>query len=177
MTNYSVFNKSNSPLYTQMTNTYTSPGIESEPEGSAAKSGILYTLSSGSVSVPASQSLLLQAVNPAGSGKTMYVSRIMGGVTGSAAVFVYSGGTITGGTNPVPVNMLFGSTSKSSMTTKQSTGTLGATFINVISLPVSSGLYSIPLTGSIVVPAGQILTVTVGTGALTASINIVWWEF
>lgn len=177
MTNYSIFNKSNSPLYTEITNTFSSPGIESAPAEDAAKSGLLYTLSSGSVSVPSGSSLLLQVSNPGGSGKTMYVSRVMGGVTAAAAVLMHSGGTITGGTTPTPVNMLFGSSNVSSMTTRQNTGSLTGTPVTFASLPVTAGLYTIPIGGSIVVPPGQTFTVTVGTGALNASAVVTWWEF
>ncbi|MFD0678044.1 MULTISPECIES: hypothetical protein [unclassified Paenibacillus] len=64
MTNYSIFNQANAPLYTNMTNTYANPGVETLPEGNAAISSLLFTLTTGSVSVSSGQSLLLQAANP-----------------------------------------------------------------------------------------------------------------
>jgi hypothetical protein len=33
------------------------------------------------------------------------------------------------------------------------------------------------LNGSIIVPPGQTLTISAGTGAQTAAINLSWWEF
>ncbi|WKL04249.1 hypothetical protein Q0F98_14510 [Paenibacillus amylolyticus] len=32
MTNYNVFNQSNRPLFTQLTNTFSAPGIEASPD-------------------------------------------------------------------------------------------------------------------------------------------------
>ncbi|BFH63320.1 MULTISPECIES: hypothetical protein [Paenibacillus] len=176
MVNFKIFNKSSLPLYTQNVNTYTSPGIGSLPSSSAASAGASFTLTSGSVTVPISQNLLLQISNPAGSGKTVYASSISGGSTAAATVNVYSGGTITGGTTPTPQNNLFGSTITSIVTTHQNNGTLGGSPVLYINVPVTAGLYSISLNGSLVVPPGQTLTITLGTGALTGSINLSWWE-
>ncbi|MWV43112.1 hypothetical protein GRF59_05665 [Paenibacillus sp. HJL G12] len=176
MANFNIFNRSTRPLYTQSVNTFTSPGIGTFAGSGAASSGESFTLTSGSVSVPASQSLLLQISNPAGSGKSVYVSRISGGATAAAAVNVLSAGTITGGTTPTVQNNLFGSSIVSIVTTRQNNGTLGGTPILYLNMPITTGIYVISLDGSIVVPPGQTLTVTLGTGALTASINLSWWE-
>lgn len=177
MTNYSIFNKSNSPLYTQSTNTYLIPAIESTPEGDAAKSGALYILSTGSVSVGAGSNLLLQITNPLASGKTIYVSNLIGGVTAAATVTIQKSGTITGGTTPTPFNANLGSANTSVVTTKQNTGTLGGSPTSFISVPVTASMYSLAFGGGIVVPANQTLSITVGTGALTASAILTWWEY
>lgn len=39
MTNYNVFNQSNRPLFTQLTNTFSAPGIEASPDSGAAAAG------------------------------------------------------------------------------------------------------------------------------------------
>jgi len=177
MTNYSVFNQSNSPLYTQSTNTYLVPGIEGSPEGDAAKSGALYILSSGSVGVGSGANLLLQLANPSGSGKTIYVSSLMGGTTAAATVTVLKGGTITGGTTPTPFNANLGSANTSIGSTRQNTGTLGGTSTGFLALPVTAGMYLLDFGGGVVVPPNQTLTVTVGPGSLTASAALTWWEY
>ncbi|RAI99165.1 hypothetical protein DET54_103304 [Paenibacillus pabuli] len=177
MTNSHVFNQSNGPLYTQLTNTFSAPGIESTPEGGAAAAGSSFTLTTGSVSVGAGLNLLLQVVNATGSGRTLYVSRISGGTTAAATLTVYSGGTITGATTTTPVNTLLGNANASVMTTRQNTGTLTGTFTSLVSIPLTAGIYMLNLNGSIIVPPGQTLTISVGTGSQTAAINLSWWEF
>lgn len=42
MPNDSVFNQSSQPLFTEQVNTYVAPGIDSAPEGGAAKAGLLF---------------------------------------------------------------------------------------------------------------------------------------
>jgi hypothetical protein len=177
MTNSNVFNQSNGPLYTQLTNTFSAPGIESTPEGGAAAAGSSFILTTGSISVGAGLNLLLQVVNATGSGRTLYVSRISGGTTAAATLNVYSGGTITGGTTTTPVNTLLGNANTSVMTTRQIAGTLTGTSTSLLSIPLTAGIYMLNLNGSIIVPPGQTLTISAGTGAQTAAINLSWWEF
>jgi hypothetical protein len=177
MPNFFVFNSQYNPLFTQLVNTYTTPSVETPPEGDAAKAGILYILTSNSINVPIGQNLLLQVSNPVGSGKTVYISSISGGASAAATVTLYSGGTITGGTSPTPFNTNFSSTNSSVMTTKLNTGSLGGTFNTFMSLLIASGLFILNANGGIIVPPGESLTVSVGTGSLTASGNITWWEY
>ncbi|MCR8642678.1 hypothetical protein NV379_08380 [Paenibacillus sp. N1-5-1-14] len=177
MPNNFIFNVTGNPLYTQLTNTYTTPGIESFAQSDAAKSGALYTLTSGSVSVTASNSLLLQVANPSGSGVTMYVWRVTGGVSAANTISLYSGGTVTGGTTPAPFNMNLGSTNISAMTTRNAIGTIGGSPVQFTSVLLAAGYYEIGFNGALIVPPNRTLTVTIGTGALTASANISWYEF
>ncbi|KOY14476.1 hypothetical protein [Paenibacillus xylanivorans] len=177
MTNSNVFNQSNGPLYTQLTNTFSTPGIESTPEGGAAAAGSNFALTTSNVSIGAGLNLLLQVANSVGSGRTLYVSRISGGTTAAATLIVYSGGTITGGTTPTPVNTLLGNANTSVMTTRQINGTLTGTSTILLSIPLTAGIYMLSLNGSIIVPPGQTLTISTGTGAQTAAINLSWWEF
>lgn len=177
MTNYTVFNKSNSPLYTQSTNTYLTPAIEGAPESDAAKSGILYIASSGSTAVGSGSSLLFQIANPGGSGKTIYVSSVAGGVTAAVTLNLLKGGTITGGSSPAPFNANFGSSNTSIATVRQNTGTLGGTSTNFMSIPLTSGMYMLIFGGGVVVPPNQTLSITIGTAAATSSAALTWWEY
>lgn len=177
MPNFFVFNNAGSPLFTQSTNTYTAPGVESLAESDAAKSGLLFTLASGISSVPSGQNLLVQVTNPGGSGKTMYISRIIGGITAAATLTIASGGTFTAAATPAPFNMNFGSATASSMTTKTANGTLGGSPVSFTAILAAAGQYTIGFGGGIVVPPGGVLTFSAGTGALNASANIMWWEF
>ena len=178
MTNYFVFDTVNNPLYTQMTNTYTAPGIEGGAEGDAAKSGVLYVLTSGSTAVAANQNLLLQVTNPGGSGVSMYISSITGGSSAAATVTLYSGGTVTGGTTPTPFNALFGSsnTSAMAMTTRSVSSTITGSPTTFTTLLTAGSYFYLPYAGQLIVPPGRSITVSVGPGALTAAANITWWE-
>lgn len=84
---------------------------------------------------------------------------------------------MTAGSTPVPVNTLLGNTNASVVTTRQNTGTLGGTFTSIASIPLTAGMYSLDLNGSIIVPPGQTLSISVGTGSQTGAINLFWWEF
>ncbi|QHW32451.1 hypothetical protein GZH47_17625 [Paenibacillus rhizovicinus] len=176
MNNYNVFNTEHNPVYMQQNNNFTSPGINGLPELDAAKSGFLFILTSGSVAAGSGSSLLLQVTNSNGSGKKLYISGITGGTTAAATLTVLSGGTITGGTTPTPINALFGSATTSVVTTKQNTGTLGGTPTTVMAMQLTAGMYNVELSGGLIVQANQTLSLTLGTGALTGSINLTWWE-
>lgn len=175
MTNNSVFNNENSPVYMLTNNGYVSPVIISPTEYNASTNQRLFCLSTGNVSVGSGASLLLQIANPNGSGRTVYLSRVAGGASNTVTLTVASGGTITGGTTPTPVNAYLGSATTSIVTTKQNTGTLGGTPTSFFTA-MAADIYVVEFNGSIIVPANQTLTVTAGTGSVTASLNLMWWE-
>ncbi|MBR2565384.1 MAG: hypothetical protein IKE29_12255 [Paenibacillus sp.] len=179
MTNTNVFNQSNGPLFTQLTNTFAAPGIGAAPDTGAAAAGSFFALTTINSSLPSNQNLLLQIVNASGSGRTVRIAGLFGGTTAAATLVVYSGGTVAipGSVTPVPVNTLLGNTNTSIVTTRQNTGTLGGTFTSLLSMPLTAGMYTLDLNGSIVVPPGQTLSISVGTGNQTAAINLFWWEF
>ncbi|WP_239301322.1 hypothetical protein [Paenibacillus sp. ACRRY] len=177
ITNYNVFNQSNGPLFTRLTNTFSAPGIEASAESGAAAAGSFFALTTNNTLLPNNQNLLLQIINAVGSGRTLRISSISGGTTAAATLVVYSGGTITASSTPVPVNTLLGSTNTSVVTTRQNTGTLGGAFTSLLSLPLTAGMFRMDFEGSIVVPPGQTLSVSVGVGNQTAAINLFWWEF
>ncbi|MFF2481208.1 hypothetical protein [Paenibacillus sp. NPDC058071] len=177
MTNYSVFNRENRPLYTLLNNTYTSPAVVSPPEGSASAAGRLFTITSGSTSVGAGSNLLIQISNPNVSGRTLYVSSISGGISAAATINVYSSGTITGGTTPTPFNCQFGNSGTSVASARVTTGSVvGSPTLFLTSL-LAAGQFTFPFTGGIVIPPNRSITISVGTGSITAAANIVWWEF
>ena len=158
-------------------NTYVSPGVEATPDAGAAAAGRLFSLTSGNVSVGSGSSLLLQVVNPAASGRTLYFSQVIGGTTAAASLILYRGGTLTGGSVLTPINNLFGSSITSVMTAQQVTGSITGSPVTLISIPLTAGAYSTRLPGTIIVPSGQSMTLSLGTGALTGSLNVSWWEF
>jgi len=177
MTNTNVFNQSNGPLFTQLTNTFAAPGIGAAPDTGAAAAGSFFALTTNNTLIPSNQNLLLQILNAAGSGRTIRIASLSGGTTAAATLVVYSGGTVTIGSTPVPVNTLLGNANTSVVTTRQNTGTLGGTFTSLLSIPLTAGLYALDLNGSIVVPPGQSLSIGLGTGNQTGAINLFWWEF
>lgn len=176
MPNNKVFNTISMPIYSLQTNTYTSPAVEEDASAAAAAAGISFWLPTGNVSVGGSANLLLQITNPSGSGKTVSINQISGGSSASASLILYSGGTITGGTTPTPSNSRLGTATTSIVTTKQLTGTLTGSPTTLYSTFVTAGLYNLVFQGGLVVPVNQTLTVSLGVGSLTGSINLNWWE-
>lgn len=84
MPNETVFNQNSQPLYTEQVNTYIAPGIDTLPEAGAAMSGLLFGIPFAST-VGTSTPLVMQVANPGGSGRTLYISRIIAS-TGTASV-------------------------------------------------------------------------------------------
>ncbi|WP_088833691.1 hypothetical protein [Paenibacillus tyrfis] len=154
MPNYSIFNRSNGPLYTQQVNTFSAPGIDSSPEGGAAMSGILFSANFSS-SITAAQDAILQVSNPANSGKTMYVSRIAGSSSISGTTVNVLKNATVAGSAVTPVNLNFGSTTASVMTVQSLAGTMGGTPVTILTLILAAGSFVLELGGRIVVPPGN----------------------
>ncbi|MFC4779401.1 hypothetical protein ACFO9Q_21615 [Paenibacillus sp. GCM10023252] len=176
MTNQNVFNNENTPLYVQSTSSYLSPEVVSPPEGSAARNGRLFMTTSASTSVGAGSSLLVQITNPSASGRTLYISRISGGVSAAATFNLYSGGTVSGGTTPTPFNTQLGSSVTSIATARVATGSVTGSPTVFTTVIVAAGMFTFDFTGAIIVPETRVLTFSIGTGSLTAAANITWWE-
>lgn len=176
MTNYHVFDQVNDPVYTHQVNTYVDPGIEAGPEADAAREGVLF-IAHFSASVPAAQNLMLQVTNPMGSGRTMYISRVSGSSSASNVLLTLLRNGTFSGSAVTPVNLNFGSANTSAMTAQGGTGTVGGspTTVAALILPTEPLVYSIG--GGIVVPPGNSLTVTIGTGTTNAAAQIQWWEY
>lgn len=176
MSNFHVFNNADDPLFTQQVNTFIVPGIESTPEGDAAKEGILYS-ANFSAAIGAGQNLILQTSNPANSGKTIYISRVSGSVSAAGATFsLLKNGTVSG-SSVTPVNLNFGSVNTSVMGVFSATGTVSGSPLTIITLVLSAGHFIIDFTGRIIVPPGSSLTITVGPGSASATANVNWWEY
>lgn len=192
MSNNEVFNTSGNPIFTQMTNTYQSPGIISPPESNASLAGSLYNvnLSNSALVVLGltSATISLMITNPVGSGKMIYVSRVMGSVGGSSLLSSLSGsavlvksGTLTAPSTLTPSNNNFSSTNVSVVTAKSSVSTVsGGT--TLLSFQLAPGPFSQDYTGRIIVPPGNSLAVSVTASSSTAGLtitsaaNITWWE-
>lgn len=176
MTNSSVFNNQKVPLYMFINNSYSSPAVVSQPEGSAAISGELFIVTTASTSVASGSNLLIQITNPSGSGKSLYISGISGGISAAATINVYSGGTVSGGTTPTPFNSQFGSTVASIATARTSTGSVSGTPTLFYTALLAAGIFNLTFTGAVIVPPNRSIAISVGTGAITAAANIIWWE-
>lgn len=177
MANYSIFNQIDHPLYTQQVNTFSFPGIDSTPEGGAAKAGMLFSVNFAST-VTTPSPLVLQITNPVGSGKNMYISRVSGSSAAAVVLSVLKNGTVSGSA-VTKVNLNFGSTAASVMTAQSATAAVTGTPVTVTSLLLSAGPFVIDYTGRIIVPPNNSLTIsatlTGGSANATASIN--WWEY
>ncbi|MFU1795945.1 hypothetical protein ACM1RC_18950 [Paenibacillus azoreducens] len=191
MPNHFVFDKSSRPVYTNLTNTYKSPGTVALPETGAGAAGNLYAASatnSATFALGGTVAITLQVANPAGSGKTLYVSRIAGGVTVAlnllssftGTLTLTKAGTLTSPTTLTPVNSNFASTNTSVMTVHSSTSapTGGTAFF---SIPLQAGPFLYDEAGGYVVPPGQTITMSVSgslsvAGVVGTTADLVWWE-
>ncbi len=192
MPNEHVFDKPGQPVYTNQINTYISPGIVAPPETSAGVSGRLFianAINSTSLGLlGGTVTISIQVTNPAGSGRTLYVSRITGGVTValnllssfSGTLTLSQNGTLTTPTTLTPVNSNFASTQTSVMTARSSTAAVtgASTFFSV---PLEAGPFLYEENGRYVVPPGQSINMTVSAsltvaGLVGTSADIMWWE-
>ncbi|MFD0673322.1 hypothetical protein [Cohnella sp. GCM10027633] len=192
MPNDAVFDYKNQPVFNRQINTYQSPGTVAPPDADAASSGREFmTTATNSQSLGVlggSVVITLQLSNPNGSGRTLYLSRIAGGTGVSLSllssfngtVTFVKGGTLTSPSTLTPVNGNFASATTSVMTARSSvSASSGGT--PFMAMPLSPGPFEAQLTGAIVVPPNQAITVTVSAaltvlGVLSCTANMVWWE-
>jgi hypothetical protein len=176
MTNNSVFNNERQPLYMLINNAYNAPASVAPPDASAAASGQLFVVATGNAAIAGASNQLTQITNPSGSGKSLYISKISGGITAAASLIIYSGGTVTGGTTPAPFNCQLGNATASIATARVASGSVTGTPTTIMSMPIAAGMYALDFTGGIIVPPNTVITLSLGPGALTAATNIMWWE-
>lgn len=178
MPNDAVFNQSSQPLYTEQVNTYVAPGIDSFPEASAAMSGLLFGIPFTST-VTSSAPLVLQVSNPAGSGRTAYISQITASSATAALTLTLLRNATVSGTTVTPVNMNFGSAVTSMMAPVTSTAAPTGSPATLTSLLLAVGPLLYNLNGRIIVPPGNSLTITItiSSGSSTATGGIYWWEY
>ncbi|AIQ54709.1 hypothetical protein [Paenibacillus sp. FSL R7-0331] len=192
MPNHYVFNDNDQPLFVEMTNTFRSPDITAPPELGAAESAVLYS-ANASASATVVLSLISAVIsvrinNPAGSGRTVFISRITGSIGGSSLLSAMSGTftIIRGGTLSSPaalpaVNNNLASSAVSSQTVQSSTSAVsGGTVLN--SYQLAPGSFSQSFTGSIVLPPGSSLCANVTSSSsaiglvITSALSLTWWE-
>ncbi|QHW32450.1 hypothetical protein GZH47_17620 [Paenibacillus rhizovicinus] len=192
MPNHFIFDQSNSNFFGKLVNTYAAPGTVAPPDNNAAVNArefvATFTSSSSLGILGGSVIATMQISNPSGSGRTLYVSRITGGVGISLSLLssfngsmtLNRAGTIASPSTLTPFNTLFGSAAASVMTASSSASAIsgGTDFINY---PIEPGLFSLDYNGSLVVPPNQSISVTVSgalsvAGVLACFANITWWE-
>ncbi|AZN38666.1 hypothetical protein [Paenibacillus albus] len=192
MPNNSVFDQSNGKLFGQLVNTYAAPGVTAPPDNSAtvaAREFITTFMTSSSLGILGGSVIAsIQISNPSGSGRTLYVSRISGGVGISLSLLssfngsltITRAGTISSPSTLTPFNTLFGSSATSAMTARSSTSAIsgGTSFFTV---PLNPGMFSFDYTGGLVVPENQSISITVSAsltvaGVLSSNANMSWWE-
>ncbi|MEK3879847.1 hypothetical protein NSS64_02065 [Paenibacillus sp. FSL H8-0122] len=191
MPNNYVINDNDQPVYVEMTNTFRAPDISAPPEMSASQAAVLFSANaSNSATIVLS---LLSAVisvrisNPAGSGRTLYLSRISGSIGGtsvltsiSGSFSIVKGGTISSPSTVTPVNNNLASTAASSMTVQSSTAAIsgGTVLANV---QIAPGVFSPAFTGSIIVPPNNVISISVSSssaavGTIISALSLNWWE-
>lgn len=178
MPNDSVFNQSSQPLYTEQVNTYVTPGIDSAPEGGAAKAGLLFVIPAAST-VTSAAPLVVQVSNPVGSGRTLYVSRVTASTaTAVVTLTLLRNATVTG-TTVIPINYNFGSALTSVMTARTSNAAPTGSPATLLSLLLTVGPTIVDFAGQIVVPPGTSITLSlaIASGSSAATAGISWWEY
>jgi len=190
--NYNVFNPLTQPVYTSNTNTYISPGIVAPPENDAGNSGRLFnsgTTNSTTLGLLGGSVIAtVQLSNPAGSGRTLYVSRLSGGITVSlnllssfsGSMNVSANGTLSSPSTLTAVNSNLSSTNTSVAIVRFSIAApTGAT--TLMTMPLQAGPFSSSIFGSYVVPPGQAINLNVSGslsvgGLLASTAYFAWWE-
>lgn len=192
MPNHSVFNDEDQPVYVEMTNSYLTPDISAPPEMNAAQNTVLYSANaSASATVVLALISAISSVriaNPAGSGRTFHISRISGSIGGSSLLSAMSGtfsivrgGTLTSPATLTPVNNNLGSSAASVATAQTSTSVISGGLV-LYSYQLAPGTFSQPFSGSIVLPPGSALSVSVVSSSsaigltITSAVSLVWWE-
>lgn len=192
MPNNNVFNPLSQPVYTSNTNTYTSPGIVAPPENNAGSTGNLYNAGSTNSTtlglLGGTVIATVQLANPAGSGKTLYVSRLSGGITVSlnllssfsGSMSLSANGTLTSPTTLTSVNSNLSSSNTSVATVRFSAAApSGAT--PLMAMPLQAGPFLSNEFGRYVVPPGQAINLSVSGslsvgGLLASTAYFAWWE-
>ncbi|KOY14475.1 hypothetical protein [Paenibacillus xylanivorans] len=192
MPNDHVFNPLNRPVYTSITNTFTSPGIVAPPENNAGITGNLYNAGSTNSTtlglLGGSVVATVQMSNPAGSGKTLYISRLSGGITValnllssfSGSMSLSANGTLTSPSTLTPVNSNLSSSNTSVATVRFSAAAPTGT-TTLMATPLQAGPFLSNEFGRYVVPPGQSINLSISgsltVGGLMASTSyFAWWE-
>ncbi|RUS49100.1 hypothetical protein [Cohnella sp. AR92] len=194
MTNFTVLDSKSQPISIRMANTFRSPGIAVPVSAGAATSGAAFACSfTNSVllgAVGGSGFAVLQISNPAGSGKNVYASAMLGGIdvgltlissfTGVAQIT--RGAALSSPTTASATNLRLGSNGTSVATIQTATAAVSGGSV-AMQLPLlQSNSCSLPLNGQFIVPPGQTIelqaqgTVSLIAVTMIAKVNLMWWE-
>lgn len=178
MPNEAVFNQNNQPLYTEQVNTYTAPGIDTLPEAGAAMSGLLFGIPFAAT-VTSSAPLVMQVSNPGGSGRTVYISRVIASTGTASVTLTLLRNATVGGSVITPLNYNFGSAVTSAAAARTATAAPTGSPATLMSMLLAIGPVILDFDGRIILPPGNSLTlsVTIASGSTAATGNISWWEF
>lgn len=191
MPNNYVINDNDQPVYVKMTNTFLAPDISAPPEISASQSAVLFSANaSNSATIVlglASAIITVRINNPAGSGRTLYLSRVSGSIGGtslltsiSGTFTIVRGGTITSPATVTPVNNNLGSSAASAMTVQSSTAAITGGSV-LATYQLAPGVFTPAFTGSIIVPPNNALSINVtsssaAVGTIISALSLTWWE-
>ncbi|WP_342421082.1 hypothetical protein [Paenibacillus sp. FSL E2-0178] len=191
MPNNYVINDNDQPVYVEMTNTFRAPDISAPPEISASQSAVLFSANaSNSATIVlglASAIITVRINNPAGSGRTLYLSRVSGSIGGtslltsiSGTFTIVRGGTITSPATVTPVNNNLGSPAASAMTVQSSTAAITGGSV-LATYQLAPGVFTPAFTGSIIVPPNNALSINVtsssaAVGTIISALSMTWWE-
>ncbi len=182
--NDKVFNESVAPLFTQSVNTYVAPTVIGVQEENATQSGVMYFLTTGSISVVASGFLVVQMTNPVASGNMINIARISGGATVNTRIDLLRNASFAAaGTSLTPRNTNFGYPDSSVVTAKyisQSTDpTTGGQLLHSFIQPSAGGVVTFNYDGRIKMTPGTTFVIrlaNLATSANPMTSNIGWWE-
>jgi hypothetical protein len=191
MPNNYVINDNDQPVYVEMTNTFRAPDISAPPEISASQSAVLFSANaSNSATIVlglASAIITVRINNPAGSGRTLYLSRVSGSIGGtslltsiSGTFTIVRGGTITSPATVTPVNNNLGSPAASAMTVQSSTAAITGGSV-LATYQLAPGVFTPAITGSIIVPPNNAISINVtsssaAVGTIISALSLTWWE-
>lgn len=188
--NYAI-NDNDQPVYVEMTNTFRAPDISAPPEISASQSAVLFSANaSNSATIVlglASAIITVRINNPAGSGRTLYLSCVSGSIGGtslltsiSGTFTIVRGGTITSPVTVTPVNNNLASSAASAMTVQSSTAAITGGSV-LAAYQLAPGVFTPAFTGSIIVPPNNAISINVtsssaAVGTIISALSLTWWE-
>jgi hypothetical protein len=191
MPNNYVINDNDQPVYVEMTNTFRAPDISAPPEISASQSAVLFSANaSNSATIVlglASAIITVRINNPAGSGRTLYLSSVSGSIGGtslltsiSGTFTIVRGGTITSPATVTPVNNNLASSAASALTVQSSTAAITGGSV-LAAYQLVPGVFTPAFTGSIIVPPNNAISINVtsssaAAGTIISALSLTWWE-
>ena len=153
--------------------------------GYYARSGNVYTVSTGSLTISANGYLVVQLTNPANSGRTIYINRISGGATTNTTFDILKNATFSAAGTPLtPTNTNWSYADTSAITGKylsQSPDpTTGGTLM--MSIIQVGGPVVLDFDGMYIMPSSTtnrefyIRLINNANQVNILSVNINWWE-